>query len=79
MKNLKPKILIVDDESGIRFALTEALRSWGYESVPAASVAEAIKRYAEESPAVSVKPGLFSGWYLQVEGQSPRAKVRLLD
>ena len=34
---------------------------------------------AEESPAVSVKPGLFSGWYLQVEGQSPRAKVRPLD
>ena len=34
---------------------------------------------AEDSPAVSVKPGLFSGWYLQVEGQSPRAKVRLLD
>lgn len=54
MKNLKPKILIVDDESGIRFALTEALRSWGYESVPAASVAEAIKRYAEESPAVAL-------------------------
>lgn len=35
------KILIVDDESSIRFALGEALNSWGYEAVTAGSVAEA--------------------------------------
>lgn len=28
---------------------------------------------------VLVTPGKVSGWYLQVEGHNPRAKVRLLD
>ncbi|CAA9351791.1 MAG: hypothetical protein AVDCRST_MAG71-2821 [uncultured Lysobacter sp.] len=28
------------------------------------------------SPKVTINSGLVSGWYLQVEGQSPRAKVR---
>ena len=29
-----------------------------------------------DGPAVVLAPGLVSGWYLQVEGQSPRAKVQ---
>lgn len=28
------------------------------------------------SPKATISPGLVSGWHLQVEGQSPRAKVR---
>jgi hypothetical protein len=28
------------------------------------------------APAVALTPGLLGGWYLQVEGQSPRAKVQ---
>ena len=42
------KILIVDDDSSIRFALTEALRSWNYESVSAANLAEARRLFHEE-------------------------------
>lgn len=30
-------------------------------------------------PAVTVTPGIVSGWYLQVEGQSVRAKVQRAD
>jgi DNA-binding NtrC family response regulator len=48
------KILVVDDESGVRYALTEALRSWGYESVQAGTVAEGISLFAEEHPAVAL-------------------------
>jgi len=47
-------MLVVDDEPGIRFALTEALRSWGYESVQAGTVAEAVKVFAEEHPTVAL-------------------------
>lgn len=31
-----------------------------------------------DGPAVALTPGLVSGWYLQVEGMSPRAKVQLV-
>ena len=48
------KILIVDDEPSIRFALTEALRSWGYESIQAGTVAEARRVMVEEEPAVAL-------------------------
>ena len=34
---------------------------------------------AIDAPAVTLNPGLMSGWYLQVQGQSPRAKVKRLD
>lgn len=34
---------------------------------------------AVESPRASIKPGMFSGWYLQVEGHIPTAKVRPVD
>lgn len=30
------------------------------------------------APMATVTPGMVSGWYLQVDGQSPRAKVQLL-
>lgn len=44
------KILIVDDDSSIRFALKEALRSWNYESLVAANLAEARRLYQTEEP-----------------------------
>lgn len=53
-KQSNQKILIVDDESSIRFALTEALRSWGYESVQASTVAEANDLFAREHPVVAL-------------------------
>ncbi len=46
------KILIVDDDSSIRFALTEALRSWNYESVSAQNLAEARRLFEAEEPKV---------------------------
>ena len=48
------KVLILDDEQAIRFALSEALRSWGYESLQAATVASANELFAQESPAVAL-------------------------
>lgn len=30
-------------------------------------------------PKVTIKPGLMGGWFLEVEGQTPKAKVRRLD
>ncbi len=47
----KEKILIVDDEQLIRWTLTEALRTWGYASVEAPSVAAAIQAFEAEQPA----------------------------
>jgi DNA-binding NtrC family response regulator len=47
----KEKILIVDDEKMIRWTLIEALRSWGYASVEADSVAAAIQAFEAEQPA----------------------------
>lgn len=44
----------MDDDSSIRFALTEALRSWGYESLQASTVAEAKDVFAAESPVVAL-------------------------
>ena len=52
MKRQNAKILIVDDEPSIRFALSEAIRVWGYESLQAASVAEAIDIFAQDLPMV---------------------------
>ena len=49
-----PKILIVDDEPSIRYALTEALKSWDYASVQAGTVAEAKQAIAEEEPVVAL-------------------------
>src|SRR4029450_12428577 len=54
MHNAVLKMLIVDDESGVRFVLSEALRSWGYESVQAGTVADAIRIFGEETPAVAL-------------------------
>jgi two-component system, NtrC family, response regulator AtoC len=54
MNKSAAKILIVDDESGVRYALGEALRTWGYESTQAASVAEGVQAFNEEHPAVAL-------------------------
>jgi two-component system response regulator AtoC len=47
-------MLVVDDETGVRFVLSEALRSWGYESIQAGTVAEGLKAFADEEPAVAL-------------------------
>jgi two-component system, NtrC family, response regulator AtoC len=46
------KILIVDDDRSIRWALNQAVESWGYETAQAGSVAEAIEAFQAEEPDV---------------------------
>jgi two-component system, NtrC family, response regulator AtoC len=46
------KVLIVDDDRFVRMALSEALKSWQYETVEADSVATARKAFAEDEPAI---------------------------
>lgn len=52
MNQLDPTILIVDDDASIRFALTEALRSWDYDSRAAGTIAEAVSMFDDDPPAV---------------------------
>ncbi len=47
----KEKILVVDDDSAIRYTLTEALRGWGYEPIEAETVAAALELFDTEQPA----------------------------
>ncbi len=50
MSEKRQKILIVDDDRFIRMALREALTSWGYDTIEAATVAEALNQFSEEDP-----------------------------
>lgn len=50
MPDKREKVLIVDDDRFIRMTLGEALRSWGYETTDASTVAEALDRFSEEDP-----------------------------
>jgi two-component system response regulator AtoC len=43
----KPKILLVDDEAAMRFALGEIMEELGFEAIGAATVEEALKRVEE--------------------------------
>jgi len=52
LNQIDPTILIVDDDASIRFALTEALRSWNYDSRSAGTIAEAASILGEDPPAV---------------------------
>jgi two-component system, NtrC family, response regulator AtoC len=54
LKRTSEKILIVDDEPFIRMALREALKSWDYVPIEAATVAEALAIFDEELPAVAL-------------------------
>ncbi len=46
----KEKILVVDDEPLIRWTLNEALRSWGYETLEAGTVAGALSSFEADRP-----------------------------
>ena len=50
-KNANQQILIVDDDQAIRWTLKEALQSWGFAAIEAASVAEAVKQFKTDLPA----------------------------
>ncbi|MGE0130619.1 MAG: sigma-54-dependent transcriptional regulator [Blastocatellales bacterium] len=46
----KEKVLVVDDDSAIRYTLTEALSGWGYESLEAATMTAALELFDAEQP-----------------------------
>ncbi|MCU1289455.1 MAG: sigma-54-dependent transcriptional response regulator [Acidobacteria bacterium] len=48
----REKILIVDDDRSVRWALNQAVVSWGYETAQAGSVAEAVEAFQTEEPDV---------------------------
>jgi DNA-binding NtrC family response regulator len=54
LNTTRDKILIVDDDSAIRWTLGEVLRSWNYQSIQAANLSEARKLFAEEEPGIAL-------------------------
>ena len=50
LKQGKEKILVVDDDASIRWALSEALRSWGYETAEGGTVAAGLAAFDAEEP-----------------------------
>lgn len=48
------RVLIIDDDAGIRFVLAEALRLWGYEAVEAVDAASARAVFDRERPVAVV-------------------------
>lgn len=48
------KVLIIDDEAGIRLVLSEALHLWGYETVEASDAASARSVFLREHPVAVV-------------------------
>lgn len=58
--------------AGTRFTLANG-QTWRVIDTPEYYVP---KSKAVDGPAVAITPGLLGGWYLQVEGQGPRAKVQ---
>ena len=51
LKTTNEQILVVDDDQAIRWTLTEALQSWGFIPIEAASVAEGLKNFNADLPA----------------------------
>jgi two-component system, NtrC family, response regulator AtoC len=49
-KRMKDRVLVIDDEPMIRYALTEALRSWGYGVNEAGTVATGLAAFDAEQP-----------------------------
>ena len=50
LKNIRHKVLVVDDEKMIRWSLGEALRGWGFEPLEADTAAAAVSAFDAESP-----------------------------
>lgn len=51
LRNSTKEVLVVDDDQAIRWTLKEALQSWGFTAIEAATVAEALKLFNAHLPA----------------------------
>jgi two-component system, NtrC family, response regulator AtoC len=83
LKSGREKILVVDDDPAIRWSLSEALRSWGYEPVEAGTVAAGVSGFeAEEPTAVLLDIDLPDGSGLdalrEIKGRRPEAVVIMI-
>ena len=54
LKNVKQKILVLDDEKMIRWSLGEALRGWGYEPIEVGTAAAALEAFDAEQPVANL-------------------------
>ncbi|HEV8483680.1 MAG TPA: sigma-54 dependent transcriptional regulator [Blastocatellia bacterium] len=79
----KQKILIVDDEKGVRWTLAEALRMWGYLSADADTAAAALFAFDNEQPAavlldVHLPDGLGLDVLREIKQRQPDAVVIMM-
>ncbi len=79
----KEKVLVVDDDSAIRYTLTEALRGWGYEPLEASTVAAALESFDAEKPSavlqdVNLPDGSGLDALLEYKRRQPQAIVIMI-
>jgi DNA-binding NtrC family response regulator len=79
----KEKVLVVDDDSAIRYTLTEALRAWGYEPFEASTVAAALEAFDAERPSavlqdVNLPDGSGLDVLLEYKKRQPQAIVIMI-
>jgi two-component system, NtrC family, response regulator AtoC len=79
----KEKVLVVDDDSAIRYTLTEALRGWGYEPSEASTVAAALEAFDAERPSavlqdVNLPDGSGLDALLEYKKRQPQAIVIMI-
>jgi two-component system response regulator AtoC len=83
LKAAKQTILIVDDDRMIRWTLGEALRGWGYLSVEAGTVAEALPLFDSEQPAamlldIDLPDGSGLDVLRDIKGRQPDAVIIMI-
>lgn len=82
-KNSNEQILVVDDDQAIRWTLSEAVQSWGFNTVEAGLAGEAVKQFQAELPtAVLLDIDLPDGSGLdvlrEIKGEHPEAIVIMI-
>lgn len=79
----KEKILVVDDESMIRWTLSEALRTWGYEPIEAGTILGALASFEADRPAavlldINLPDGSGLDALKEIKAQQPHAVVIMI-
>ncbi len=79
----KEKVLVVDDDSAIRYTLTEALRGWGYEALEASTLAAALESFDAERPSavlqdINLPDGSGLDALLEYKKRQPQAIVIMI-